>query len=410
MKKNKVLCKSLKTVETLGAVDVICSDKTGTLTKNQMTVTDYLIGVEEEIAIKAPGIYGNQSRGLAQLALLSSVCNNAEFVAETCERPLSERKINGDATDQAILRFAESMTPVNLLRTAWQVTFRIAFNSKSKFMINVIKSPEQCACQESTLTIKGAPDVLLPRCSAYMAPDGSIQPLHQARQTIESIKNCWSAQGKRVLLLAQKPLESTTSDPIAQPREYENEILGRATSGLILVGLVGIVDPPRDEIPEVVNILRGAGVRVFMLTGDFKITAAAIARQCGIITSHQVDDVAHLGSRSVLEKDAAGHEPEMIDRAMVMSGADLEDLDNEQWSTLCRYREIVFARTTPEHKLRIVKELQSRELTVGMTGDGVNDAPSLKQADVGIAMGNGSQVALEARLVTSIPPLVSLLN
>jgi len=166
-------------------------------------------------------------------------------------------------------------------------------------------------------------------------------------------------------LLAQKPLESTTSDPIAQPREYENEILGRATSGLILIGLVGIFDPPRDEIPEVVNILHGAGVRVFMLTGDFKITAAAIARQCGIITSHQVDHVSHLGSRSVLEKDTTGHESEVVDRAMVMSGADLEDLDNEQWSTLCRYREIVFARTTPEHKLRIVKELQSRKLTVG---------------------------------------------
>ncbi|KAK4927905.1 hypothetical protein LTR49_005327 [Elasticomyces elasticus] len=192
-------------------------------------------------------------------------------------------------------------------------------------------------------------------------------------------------------------------DSVSQPREYELDVMGRASSELILVGLIAIVDPPRPEIPEVVRILRGAGVRVFMVTGDFKLTAAAIAAECGIITQSQkfIDDVTNLAfdedyleSAGIKEKTPSAESDRI--HSIVMSGADLETLDDSQWDKLCRYDEIVFARTTPEHKLRIVKELQKRDHTVGMTGDGVNDAPSLKQADVGIAMGGGSDVALEA--------------
>ncbi|KAK5726656.1 hypothetical protein LTR15_002544 [Elasticomyces elasticus] len=400
MKRNNVLCKSLKTVETLGAVDVICSDKTGTLTRNIMAVTEYLVGKESGTALKGPGIYEDQ-KGLQKLAAVAAVCNEAEFDASTIHMQIGDRKVHGDATDSAILRFTESLTKVSVLRATWRSVYKVAFNSKNKFAINIVQSDEE---RQPQLMIKGAPDILLPRCGSYINKDGFVERLEdQDRRTIDGMKDYWSSQGRRVILLAQKPLESMQFDSVSQPREYELDVMGRASSELILVGLIAIVDPPRAEIPEVVRILRGAGVRVFMVTGDFKLTAAAIAAECGIITQSQkfIDDVTnlafdedHLESAGIKEKTPSAESDRI--HSIVMSGADLETLDDSQWDKLCRYDEIVFARTTPEHKLRIVKELQQRDHTVGMTGDGVNDAPSLKQADVGIAMGGGSDVALEA--------------
>ncbi|TKX27473.1 cation-transporting ATPase-like protein [Elsinoe australis] len=402
MRKNKILCKSLKTVETLGAVNVICSDKTGTLTKNQMTVTDCMIGQQTQDALKAPGML-SESKGLQQLAVISGMCNAGEFDASTMKLPIAERKINGDATDSAILRFAEAMNPVENLRKFYRIVFKIAFNSKSKFMIHVIQS-DNMPEQGLLLTIKGAPDILLPRCTTYMAADGSVQPLtDEGRKIAENIKDKWSAQGKRVILLAKKPLDNVVFNPLDQPREYEEDMQSRALSDLMFVGLVAIVDPPRPEIPEVIRTLRGAGVRVFMVTGDFKLTAQAIAQQCGILTARntEIDDVSCL-STDDLSMHTLPSKPESASldtappRSIVINGPDIPFLTDSQWDRLCTYAEIVFARTTPEHKLRIVKELQSRSLIVGMTGDGVNDAPSLKQADVGIAMGSGSDIAIEA--------------
>uniref|UniRef100_A0A2D3UNA7 Related to PMR1-Ca++-transporting P-type ATPase located in Golgi n=1 Tax=Ramularia collo-cygni TaxID=112498 RepID=A0A2D3UNA7_9PEZI len=402
MKRNNILCKSLKTVETLGAVNVICSDKTGTLTRNQMTVTDFLVG---KVAVSASDSRERyvSSEGLRQLANVSAVCNEAEFDASTMDLPIADRKVNGDATDSAILRFAESMSLVSELRGGWRSIFKVAFNSKNKFAITVAKSETS---DHALLMIKGAPDILLPRCTSYIDTDGTTKTLSEEdKKTLEGMKDFWSSQGKRVILLAEQPLEKTLFDPSEQPREYERDIMGKASSGLILSGLVGIVDPPRAEIPEVVRVLRGAGIRVFMVTGDFKLTAAAIAAECGIITQlpEHVDDVTHLTfDESYLEHAGIIDEKSSISvdsaktRSIVLSGADIETLDDSMWTKLAAYDEIVFARTTPEHKLKIVKEFQSRDLTVGMTGDGVNDAPSLKEADVGIAMGSGSDIAIEA--------------
>ncbi|KAK3057111.1 hypothetical protein LTR09_002150 [Extremus antarcticus] len=399
MRRNKVLCKSLKTVETLGAVNVICSDKTGTLTRNQMSVVDCVVGKVPTPAAKAPGLYDTME-GLRKLALVSSICNAAEFDASTTNLPVAIRKVNGDATDSAILRFAENMTIVSALRSAWKNVFKIAFNSRNKFAITVARHEDEA---DDLLMIKGAPDILLPRCGSYMDESGHVELLEAAnRREIDELKDIWSAQGKRVILLAQKRLEKFSSDPIEQPREYENEAMEFAKSELVLVGLVAIVDPPRPEIPEVVRTLRGAGIRVFMVTGDFKLTASAIAAECGIITQDpsKIDDVAclafddgYLESAGIVEEKGLHTERT---RALVLSGHEVETLDDSQWEKVAEYDEIVFARTTPEHKLRIVKELQKRDLTVGMTGDGVNDAPSLKQADVGIAMGSGSDIAIEA--------------
>lgn len=231
--------------------------------------------------------------------------------------------------------------------------------------------------------IKGAPDILLPRCSKILGDKGEIIPmdgLHLKR--IEDTKDFWSRQGKRVILLARK---ATVNPRSTNP---EKEVLAAAREGLTFVGLVGIVDPPRDEIPEVVRTLRGAGIRIFMVTGDFKLTAQAIAEECGIISDQSMlDDV------TALSRDA---KVEFERRSIVLSGPELMSLNETQWNQLCDYQEIVFARTTPEQKLRIVKEFQARDNVVGMTGDGVNDAPSLKAADIGIAMGSGSDIAIEA--------------
>lgn len=231
--------------------------------------------------------------------------------------------------------------------------------------------------------IKGAPDIILPRCSHILADKGEVISLTEAQVSrIEATKDAWSRQGKRVILMARK----TTKVPSSN--NQEREVLVAAREGLVFVGMVGIVDPPRDEIPEVVRILRNASIRIFMVTGDFKLTAQAIAEECGIISnSSMVDDITAL-AREVKHG--------FTRRAIVLSGPELMTMNESQWNQLCEYEEIVFARTTPEQKLRIVKEFQARDNIVGMTGDGVNDAPSLKAADIGIAMGSGSDIAIEA--------------
>ncbi|KAK2001547.1 Na,H/K antiporter P-type ATPase [Colletotrichum falcatum] len=422
MRKNKILCKSLKTVETLGSVSIICSDKTGTLTQNKMVVTECAIGTKtmsaetarDTLTLHKHNTPSNNS--LEQLRAMAGLCNAGQFDAATIRLPLHERVIHGDATDQAILRFSESLGPVNELRRCWQTKYELAFNSKNKYMIRVLgmSHPDglSLALPSDTasvfqpgdvlLTIKGAPDVLMPRLSNYVNPSGYTTALDPStRASIEKIKDEWSSQGRRVLLLARKAISKSALKGSPTDSSYEMEINNQAKSGLTLVGLVGIVDPPRPEIPEVMNILRGAGIRIFMVTGDFALTAAAIASECNILSvpRSEIDDITAL--RRIIPVDPSIKQ--VVDdvesstrQAIVLSGPELITLNEEQWDQLARYQEIVFARTTPEQKLRIVRELQARHQIVGMTGDGVNDAPSLRAADVGIALGSGSDIAIEA--------------
>ncbi|XP_014557492.1 hypothetical protein COCVIDRAFT_96915 [Bipolaris victoriae FI3] len=395
MRKNKILCKSLKTVETLGSVSVICSDKTGTLTKNKMVVTDvcsvdktYTVDTAlREMAAAEFVTDGTVPRPAAidQIRIIGGLCNSGEFDAATMHLPIADRKINGDATDQAILRLSESFGSVSELRNQWKKTFEIAFNSKNKFMVRIMVAADQPSTSSvGTLLVKGAPDILLPRCELALNEQGEEVVMSDLkRQWIEGVKDDWSRQGKRVILLARKPTIVATSGA------QEKDVLASIRDGLTFVGIVGIVDPPRDEISDVVRILRGASIRIFMVTGDFKLTAQAIAEECGIISNSSiVDDISAL--------DRYGNSTGKTKQAIVLSGSELITLNEAQWNQLCAYQEIVFARTTPEQKLRIVKEFQARENVVGMTGDGVNDAPSLKAADIGIAMGGGSDIAIEA--------------
>ena len=415
MRKNNILCKSLKTVETLGAVSVLLSDKTGTLTKNLMVVTDVLIGYTQATIDQTRRDYDNEKDNkdaIEQLRIVAAINNAGEFDPTTAQLPLSDRKIIADATDAAVLRFSETMAPVTQARSLWRKRFDLAFNSKNKFAmrvhsVNHVKAVRATLSDAEAnnfdritdylLTIKGAPDVLLPRCSSYVGEDGDVHELSDGKRTsIEVVKDEWSAQGKRVLLLARKVLPKSSMVYDAADGQFEHEALQHAASGLVIVGLVGIVDPPREEIPHVVETLHRASIRIMMVTGDFKLTAQAIARQCGIISvlDNRVDSVTALPRSLDSSKESlssAGHR-----EAIVISGPELLTLNECQWTVLTSYQSIVFARTTPDQKLRIVKEFKARGNVVGMTGDGVNDAPSLKEADIGIAPGTASDIALEA--------------
>ncbi|KAL4929772.1 cation-translocating P-type ATPase [Aspergillus undulatus] len=389
MKKNKVLCKSLATVETLGAVSVICSDKTGTLTKNEMFVTDCFSGGEEyaQEDAKQRMTQDVPNKSVNLIREVGGLCNAAEFDASTMDRPVHAMKIFGDPTDQAILRLSQSLGPVSELRVQWKKTFEIPFNSKNKFMVRVVRHINQGA---GYLFIKGAPDMLLSKCAYAINRNGETEVMSDGdRNRIEIVKDRWSAKGKRVILMAQNLVDSDWID-VAQD---EKRVLGAAHDGLTFVGIVGLIDPPRDEIPGVIDTLRKASIRIMMVTGDYKLTAQAIAIECGIIrTPHDlIDDIKALGHTDKAAIKAPGSTT-----AIVISGPELSDLTDADFDKLCAYDEIVFARTTPEQKLRIVKEFKARDNIVAMTGDGVNDAPSLKAADVGVALGSGSDIAIEA--------------
>ncbi|KAK9482032.1 hypothetical protein V1527DRAFT_499401 [Lipomyces starkeyi] len=390
MRKNKILCKSLKAVETLGSVSVICTDKTGTLTMNNMWVDECATGnlrMPRQLAIDRHFTENDKrlsNTALGQLRSVASLCNAGEFDITTSGLPLANRKIIGDATDQAILRFAETLGSVAVVRAMWNKRFELPFNSKNKFMISVFSiandigpdvvlsavESEEFTEDELLLTIKGAPDIIIARCNSYIDRHGvSCPPDSNTRDVIENIKDKRSREGKRVILLARKTLPWTTAE--VSSKDFGKEVL----------------------IPRVISTLRRAGIRIFMVTGDFALTAEAIARECRIISNtpdriHDVSFLRHYDTAADLCSDRLS--------SIVISGSELTTLSDTQWTNICQSDEIVFAQTTPEQKLCIVKEFQSRDEIVGMTGDGVNDAPSLKAADIGIALGSGSDIAIEA--------------
>ncbi|KAI8320266.1 calcium ATPase [Martensiomyces pterosporus] len=213
------------------------------------------------------------------------------------------------------------------------------------------------------LLIKGAPDVLVQRCSFIQDALGNVLPLDKDNlDRLQALQRKWSGEGQRVLMLCRREFHSTNPfSGIEDDPAKLDEVVAASNADLCIVGLIGIVDPPRQEIPHVVDTCRRAGVRVFMVTGDFALTAAAIARQCHIITNDRVESIEDASHHS-------GGDSEI--RSVVLSGSELVGLQPEHWDIICSYSEVVFARTTPEQKLLIVQELRSRDNYVAVTGDG----------------------------------------
>ncbi|WP_082092069.1 cation-translocating P-type ATPase [Demequina pelophila] len=356
MARRRAITRKLTSVETLGAVTTICSDKTGTLTTNEMTVRAVVTstsryevegqGYAPEGAIRADGAWVDPSErpDLMALASVGGACNEARIV-----RDGEAWRLVGEPTEGAVASLAAKVAaPTAAARIA-----TIPFDSAHKYRASLDNDPEL----GPRVRALGAPDRLLDRCTHQRAADGSLEPLDREfwERAIEDL----AERGLRTLAAADR-----ASDADAEATDFEHEDV----NGLVFLGLFGIVDPPRDEAKAAIAACHSAGIRVKMITGDHAITAAAIARELGI-----------------LREDSG-----------VLTGAELEAMSQEELEE--RVRDVaVFARTSPEHKIRIVRALQAHDEVVAMTGDGVNDAPALRRADVGVAMGiKGTEATKEA--------------
>lgn len=358
MARRQAIIRRLTAVETLGALTVICSDKTGTLTKNEMTVTD-VVTASREFTVSGTGYAPSGDvmltgvkvdlAGFPDLSALVTTmarCNDARVVREGDAWALV-----GEPTEGALRTLS---LKAGVEETAFRREAVLPFNSSAKYMATLDTLPDG----GGMLFVKGAPDRLLARSSGQLGADGRLAPLD--RDFWEKRIDELSGRGLRVLAAAEVP----------RPRCGSGTPLGDGdVRDLIFLGLVGIIDPPRPEAVEAIARCRSAGIAVTMITGDHAGTAVAVARSMGIIVG---------------------------DGAPVLTGAEVEALSTEQLRAIVRDVH-VFARTSPEHKIRIVSALQSRGEVVAMTGDGVNDAPALRKADVGIAMGiKGTEATKEA--------------
>lgn len=400
MKKANVLPKGLSTVETLGCVNVICSDKTGTLTENNMTVMSvgFVDSLHNASDMDESFKSGQSSKAISEIYKAAVLCNDAIFDPSTMDAPVSQRLVQGNSTDAAVLRFAESMKPGKETIAAYPRCFQIPFNSKNKWMLTMHldnrNGPDDTGKSFSVL-VKGAPDGLLPKCSKYWSyKDDCVKDLDAASRTqFEDLQNGLSRNAERVILLCQRMYSTTT--PL-QSNNLGDELMEHCLQDLIIIGALGILDPPRQETQATVAACRKAGIRFFMVTGDYGLTGAAIARRTGIFSGADEPDTAAT-LEEIRDNTSDEKYPSQYSKtSLLLEGPQLIDFSESDWDVICAYEEIVFGRTTPDQKLRIVNELQKRGNAVAVTGDGVNDAPALRAADVGIAISGGSDVAMEA--------------
>jgi magnesium-transporting ATPase (P-type) len=353
------IVRRLPAIETVGSVSVICTDKTGTLTRNEMVVREVATAghvfevegegytPEGEIFHDGRAVPDGESVALHEFAVAAALCNDAELVEKD-----GSWAVNGDPMEGALLTLArKACLGYQEIGKNWTRRDLIPFDSRRRYMATL----DAHADGRAVVFLKGAPETVLAMCANQRGKDGGTIPL--AISDWAEIESGFASQGRRVLALACLEISPGATEIEA------TDIDGKLT----LLGLVGIMDPPRPEAIKAVAECRGAGIAVKMITGDHAGTASAIGREIGLVHA-----------------------------SAVMTGEEIDKLEDTALAAAVLETD-VFARTSPEHKLRLVHALQSHGLTVAMTGDGVNDAPALKRADVGIAMGQkGSEAAKEA--------------
>lgn len=333
--KRNALIRKLPAVETLGSTDIICTDKTGTLTQNKMEVTTVYVN-QNLYDVKK-----HVNKEIKYLALFGLLCNNTRI-----EKELEELKKIGDPTEIALVDLAINvgLEPLKLM-SQYQRIYEIPFDSNRKLMstVNMINN-------NKVLITKGAPEVVFSKCNRILFEKKELTLTKHHLEKLMQINDLLTNKALRVIAVAYRIID---------------EVEDNLEKDLTFVGLIGMMDPPREEVYDAIKTCQDAGIETIMITGDYKNTAIAIAKELNIIA----------------------HESEAI------SGNELDELTDKEFKNVIQnYR--VFARVTPEHKVRIVKTWKEKDKVVAMTGDGVNDAPALKNADIGIAMGiQGTEVA-----------------
>ena len=341
MAKKQAIIRKLPAVETLGSTSVICTDKTGTLTQNKMTVVDFFMYGVNKAKVEEKN---NNSSQVEAMDLSSTLCNDSE-VTET-------GKEIGDPTEIALLRFAEKRgIDYKELREKYDRLSEIPFDSDRKLMstVNSING-------NAIMFTKGAPDVVFARSNTVLN-NGEVEEMtEEIKNEYRKVNEDFSNRALRVLAFAVKDVPDENFVPCL---EDETE--------MTLVGLMAMIDPPREQVYDAVKEATGAGIKTVMITGDNKTTASAIAREIGIMSE---DDIS-------------------------LTGKELDELSDIELKEKLEHI-TVYARVSPENKIRIVKAWQEKGYITAMTGDGVNDAPALKQANIGIGMGSGTDVAKDA--------------
>merc|ERR1712012_763702 len=394
MASKNCLVKNLEAVETLGSTSTICSDKTGTLTQNRMTVAhmwfDNAIH-EADTSEDQSGVSMNKNaQGWKALSRVAALCNRAEFKPGQENIPILKREVNGDASEAALLKCCElTMGKVMEYRQKNKKVCEIPFNSTNKYQVSIHETDDNE--KGYLLAMKGAPERILSRCSTIYIDGEEKEMTDEWKENFNTAYLELGGLGERVLGFCDYRLDD---QKFPEGFAFDADEVNFPIEGLRFVGLMSMIDPPRAAVPDAVAKCRSAGIKVIMVTGDHPITAKAIAKSVGIISegNETVEDIAErkgIKLEDVNPRDA---------RACVVHGGEIKDMSEKQIDEILMYHtEIVFARTSPQQKLIIVEGCQRMGAIVAVTGDGVNDSPALKKADIGVAMGiAGSDVSKQA--------------
>lgn len=493
MHKKNVVVTNLEIIETLGAVSVICSDKTGTLTCNRMTVSHLsydldifsanqaqsqpqndhqTIDIKDKAAVHNMGIEKNFDKNNSSFQKLFEVMvvnSNARFDKPDEDKHVYERSITGgDASEAALIKFAQPIEKIEEYRNKFKTIHEIPFNSNNKWMLKICQSAVDPNQNNGRYTyyLKGAPERVLNFCKYYLH-NGQVKPMERDYKIVDllQLNERLAMEGERVLAFAYKIAERDYPQGYEFPEEANLQKMDFCD--FVYVGLVSLQDPPRPGVKESIKKCSEAGIRVFMVTGDQPLTALSIAKQLGLVSTEnngnnlikeveeevknlakvdknyeinpmrdiqiemgklaqnlqnelgkiiQNTEVQNLNVNKVEFKEPThfdliyqekiqkfgyietnGRKKEsLINGFLVVNGVELLNYTDEDWDRTFSFKEVVFARTMPQQKQDIVNQLKRKDEIIAMTGDGVNDAPALKAAHVGIAMGSGASVAKEA--------------